>query len=221
MEWYNENELRAYPLYESSTRVSSAGIALPDDIVVDLNLTVPRDISDSLYFSSIVVTPLLVAVAISRAGAGIAAGAWKQPVSPYTPYALSPLVGVCSGHIVFGKGVSSQARFIGTDVVMAGLDDRPVHPVEGSVVLSVGRYMGQDSDVLSGVVRLLAGNNITIRWHDNKLKVGLVDIARSTFVGPCDRRAVFDNCGYPPIRTINGVGPDTDGSIGIEVDNSL
>ena len=219
--YYNENENRAYPVAENTTRTASDGVVLPDAVVVDLQLNLPRSKYGTVYFSSIVVTPGIVAVALATASGGIAAGAWAQPITPYVPYALGGLANMVSGHIVFGAGVSEQiVRFISGNLATSGVDDRTLRPVEDAVVLSLGRYGAQNNLKLTGIVRLVAGSNITVRYDGGSVKVGLAEAVRSEFVGPCDQQAILNNCGYPAIRTINGVGADSNGAVTIEVDNN-
>ena len=221
IEYYNENENRAYPLDENSTREAADGTALPDAVLADLRLTVPKSVYGSLYVSSVVITPALASVAIAYASGGVAVGAWAQPVTPHIPYPLTGLMGMVSGHVVFGTGGTGPAvRFTAESAAASGLDVRAQQPIEDTVVTSLGRYRALDRNRLYGIVKLVAGNNVTIRYHDGKIKVGLVEAVRGDFVGPCDQQAIFNNCGRPPIRTINGVGPDGTGAITIEVDNT-
>lgn len=222
IEYYNSNEMRAYPLYENAIRVAADGTALPNDMIADLVVTVPRTVAASLYLGAMTVTPGIVSISIGSSAGGIFAGTYGQPVVPYRAYALSPVVGMASGYVVFGQGIlrSTEFRFVSGSLVVSGLDEGTVHPIEPEAVLSVGRYLALDKLALKGIVKLEAGDNITIRYHEGKIKVGLVEASRYLFVGPCDRQALFDNCGGPPIRTINGVRPDEHGAITLEIDNA-
>lgn len=223
IEHYSGNEMRAYPVYEGATQMAADGTGLPQDMIVDLALTVPRALLSSLYISALTVTPGIVSLAIASSSGGVFAGTFAQPVSPYRPYALTPIIGMASGHVVFGKGVTRTAaelRFLSTSLVTSGVDIRTVHPIESDVVLSIGRHLSLEQLKLKGIVKLETRDNVTIRYDGGKLLLGLTELNRYSFVGPCDRQAIFENCGGPPIRTINGVGPDENGAITIEVDNA-
>lgn len=213
MEFYNSNEMRSYPLRENCRQTE-----LPTDVIVDLMTTVPASQS-SVFVSSVVITPALVSVALATAAGGVFAVTIAQPVKAYRPYALAPLIPMASGHIVFGSGVSRPLRFTSTSQERSAVDSRTLHVIDSNVVMSIGRHLSPDELKLKGVVKLLAGDNVTIRFADGRLKIGLTDLNRMLFVGPCDRQAIADNCGGPPIRTINGVQPDSQGTITLEVNN--
>ena len=222
IEHYSGNEMRAYPLYENATQHGLDGTVLPQDMLADLMVTVPEALADLLFIASVTVTPAIVSISIASSSGGVFAGTYAQPVIPHKPYALTPIIGMASGHVVFGKAVnqtSSEFRFLADSISRSGLDIRAVHPIESAAVLSLGKYLSLEEIKLRGIVRLEPGDNITVRFDAGKLKIGLADRDRYTFVGPCDRQAMFDNCGGPPIRTINGVGPDINGALTIEVDN--
>ena len=223
-EYYNSNEMRAYPVYENATQHAADGTALPMDMLVDMMVTVPGPLASTLYVSAVTVTPAIVSLAVASSTAGgIFAITLMQPVIPCVPYALTPIAGLASGCVVFGPAVSrAPLNFISGGISQSGLDMRAVHPIRPRIVLSLGRHGSPSSRDLRGVVNLAVGNNMTIRYDPvaGMLKLGLVESAAASFVNPCDQEAAYGNCGgTPPIRTINGVGPNADGVITLKVDN--
>ena len=222
-ELYNENEMRAYPLYENATQLCD-GARLPFGILAGMSLTVPRSTASSLYLASVAVSPALVSLSVACASGGVFAGAYRQPIIPYRPYALVPMLGTASGYVVFGTGalpsLAELYHFTSVSKTVSGLDPRVIHPIETAGVTSLGRYRTPESGALTGIVRLVPGSNMTIRWSGSAIVLGLVSDVKNNFVNPCDRQAIYDNCGGPPIRTINGVQPDIQGVLTLEVNNA-
>jgi hypothetical protein len=220
-EYLNENENRSYPLAEDAPAVGANGTALPRDLIVDLGIVIPRGLAGTLYVSGVTVTPALLSVAIASTAGGAFTFTAARPVTLYRPYSLTSLISMASGYITFGRGAEylQSGSFIFNSVVASGLDPRAVRLMDSQAVTSVGPYRGQDSIKFRNDISLVAGTNVTIRYADGKIKIGLAEAVRSQFVGPCDRQAIFNNCGAPPIRTINGVTPDANGIIAIEVQN--
>lgn len=220
MEYYNENEFRSYPIYENTSRASiEDNIILSDNLLVDLAIVCPENLTD-FYLSSLVITPMLVSVSIAHSTGGLLVGTFTRPIVVYKPYALTPIQAMSSGYIVFGSGINNivNYRFISNSTERSGLDPKTIKQIMTPVVMSLSRYQSL-SKGLRGIVNLEPGPNVTIRFHEGKIKVGLIDGVRSSFVNPCDKKAIFTECGSPPIRTINGVGPDENGAITIEVKN--
>jgi hypothetical protein len=222
IEFYNENEMMAYPLSGSTTQQGTDGAALPFSMLADLRMTVPRSLAGQLYVSAFTLTPFIVSVAIASPAGGVFAGTYARPVNPYAPYPLSPMLDMASGYVVFGGGILEQSdfRFMASGAAVSALDIKTTTPVEAAIVMSLGRYLSANDAGLQGVVKLQAGADVTIRYDNGRLKVGLKDTAMLKYVNPCDQQAVFNNCGGPPIRTINGVSPDSNGAITLEVNNA-
>lgn len=218
MDWFNQNELRRYPLREDSAAVPESGEFPPDGLICDLAAVIPADYSLCLRQFSI--TGLMVSVSFADAttGAGLLVGTWARPLTPYQAYTLTPLVAGTSGFIVFGLDIVDRTTCSGlfpvTDPLL--IDQRAVLTAESGKVEEVS-VLGPSSTSLSGLVKLVAGDNIILSADGQTINVGLKAAVRQELVGPCDRHGAFDVCGAPPVRTINGVPADSEGKIIIEV----
>lgn len=156
-------------------------------------------------------------------------------------YALSPQVNGISGYIVFGSGASSQteyrARFL--TPAQTRLTARAAKPYAPLAVS--GLKANAASNYLSGLVRLRANSPLEVVGEEREIDgvlrnvgvVRLVDTAVETirsntitggtvsvfrqFAGPCGARPDSNTCQKPPIEFINGVGPDCNGRVTLEV----
>jgi len=220
LDWLNQNELRRYPLREDSAATPVSGEFPPDGLVCDLSMTVPVAYRDIVCLRQFSVTDRLVSISLATAGTnvGLAVGSWPRPVEPYKPYTLTSIAAGVSGYVVFGIAAADMAATAGlfspADPLL--LDQRAVLPVESAQVTKFSKY-GGSSAYLTGLVRLLAGDNIMISASGSVISIGLVPGARTDLVGPCDQHGAFDGCGGVPMRSINGVPGDVNGKITLEV----
>lgn len=219
-EWYNENGQRAYPLAENASGMSVDGRALSNEWLVDLAVTVPRSLAGTLYLSSMLVTPAMAAIAIaSTTGGGLLAGSWLLPESQGIVRALAPLTNDVSGYVVIGKFElpTEPVAMVFSGVAASGIAERAVNYVDVAAVRSIRPLYGDYRQALTGLIRLEAGPNVVISHTGNTIVVALTPEARPLLVGPCDKKAAGGTCQFPPLRRINGVGPDINGVIHIEV----
>jgi len=217
IQWYNENEGRAYPIREEATRRTITGLILPNDLIVDANVMVPPVYTD-LYFSSIRVTPSTISVGISCASGGLLIGTFPRTTyRPYVAMALTSIVEDATGWIVLGKHQATDLedyRFNG--YLQSGLETRVIRIVDRLPVRSLIRLGGNPLDYLGGVIRVVAGAGIRVEkdpGDPQKIIVKLTPEAAQAMSGPCNESASEDACGVPPLRSINGVCPDANGKI--------
>jgi len=216
IEWFNENENRQYPLSEDILN----SVGLPTSVLADVCISVPETVVDDVYLSMISISAGIVSVSFAASSGGLAVGTFARPVEAHRPYALTPVVDSVSGYVVFGAGVndgitSGSYRFTGLSD--GKVDTNALKPVEAVPVTAIRRLNSDPSDTLDGIIKLEAGTNMVLTHSGNIIKLSLVEAVRAEFLGPCDKYAIFDACGAPPIRTINGVGPSSSGKLTIEV----
>lgn len=216
-EWFNENELRSYPIREDLGRRADNGEVLPNSIISDISVVVDADDAPDVHISSVGVTPSLASVSIGIGTDGILVATIENPVV-HRPYRLEPLVGDVSGFVVFGTGVrvSEAKTYSFSDFNQTRLELRAVHPFETAPVKSIGKA-GAIAEPLSGLINLDFDDDFEWRRDGNTIYIGLKEGVRPLYVGPCDRIIDYITCGRPPLREINGVGPDANGRITIEV----
>ena len=182
----------------------------------------------STAMTSGIIKPLAV-VSVARA------------VSEGRQYSLNPQIDGVSGYIVFGSGASSEttyrARFsTPAQTLLTVRAAKPYTPLAVS-----GIKTNSAASYLNGLVRLRANSPLEIVGEEREIDgvlrdvavVRLVDTAVETvrtntttgstqsvfrqFAGPCGARPDSNTCDKPPIEFINGVGPDCNGRITLEV----
>lgn len=191
--WYVLNSNRSYPIDEASTLTDDAGIIVPHNIIVDLNLRFPRTVGRFVYISSLAVTPYRVTVtflaveeAVSPATMDISVNSGiftpiavvtvKNP-EPFRVYSLSPQYPGVSGHIVFGLGV----REFDQSLVFSSFTQSAIVPKAASFTTSipVSSLALVGGQKLTGIVTLKAGNDIEIVKECRQIPVHAIS-------GSCD-----------------------------------
>ena len=215
-EWCNENEGRAYPLSETATRLDDSGLLLPDNIIADMSVVLPRDHA-GLRVSSVYVSPEIVSVAVSSDSGGLLVGSFAvAAVSPYRAYPLTPVADDVSGWVVFGNfSAPVPRRFRFGTAAQAQLEARTVRVIPPPGVNRILR-LGGDPGVYAGdVVSLEASPELEIVGDPVDPQRIIVRLRSGTgrFVEDCALPATADNCGVPPIRRINNVAADESGKI--------
>lgn len=171
-EWLNTNESRAYPLHDRATRRGVGG-ELPNNLIVDAHIWLPRGVGRVLFVSSVGISPGLVSLTLlaaepafcpagssSSSSSGgspftpIAALSVRRPVVRFQNYAVTPLYPGVGGWIALGAAALDLAslalRFDGPEA--AQLLDRAVHAYDDIPVASLGKL--NVSSALTGLVRL-------------------------------------------------------------------
>lgn len=227
MQWYNENEGRAYPLSENSTRRSDSGVMLPDDIIVDMGLLVdPSQTSDwvppgpsvtdhntDIRLSSLRVTPQYITLGISSSTTGLLVGTYLT--ADIKPFAAYPLVGArdgITGWIVFGHHriiVTEDYRFATPG--QSRIEQRAIRNIDPIWVKGLVKAGGNAGKALTGIVKLQSGAGVKIYGEDvggfygKRIVVEMDDLTAQGLVSPCAQSATKEECKLTPIRSINGV----------------
>ena len=216
--WYNENEGRAYPLREDSPRVDALGRKLPDDVIADIGLVIPDDATEDVFLSALSVSPKLVSLVIGTPAEGLLIGTYPRPVTAYTPLPLESIADNVSGYVVFGHGISGAAanyRFPVKESTPFAI--KALHTFDALPVELVGKLGA--AAILRDIIKIEVNANVEVRYDPggNSIVFSLAEGVRDEFVGPCARADAIACCGVPPLRSINGVVADGDGTIFVEV----
>jgi hypothetical protein len=220
-EWYNTNEHRKYPIASHVSTKDNDGDFLPDSLIADLAVvyddSVPAE--EGPYLSSLIIGPEIVTVSVSLANAVLVSESFTKPVPIRTALPLKANSINASGYIVFGIDINdSSETFRFNDASQSGLDPKAARKFSGLPITSLS-IDGDDAEPLTGIVSLIAGASIDIIHEGNNIvKISLKPADRQRFLGPCDNAISPDGCGPAPLRKINGVGPDNNGNIFIEVE---
>jgi len=244
-EWYNANEHRRYPIHDRATGRALSGALLPDNLIVDANIWVPRSAGAVIFISSVGISNSLVSVTFAAAQADafsgtsssssaaadffvpIASVALVKPLTKYVNVKLDPIYPGVGGWISFGSGVdgvSGSYLFSGAEATQ--LLDRVVRLYKDIPVKSIGRTTVPTA--LTGLVRLRGINNVVTRKDSRTINGVTRDVALigldvsedgvaklQEFSGVCGHRPQVGTCNTQPITEINGVVPDCDGNISL------
>lgn len=219
--WYDLNADRAYPLLDSATKTSTDGsFVLPDDLIVDLRISAPSSLDPTDFYISRIQafgTGFLVFIAAGGGDVALATAASVQG-EEYQAFRITPLPGSSvSGTVVFGGASTILAAGVSThDFTASATPIVPtlILPSQGGVAsLTIRDSLGVETRLVGDVI-LTEGPNADLSITGQEIAVGMTS---GVVIDPCD----CDDPGgasRPPIRTINGVGPDGDGDLSIVVD---
>ena len=196
--WLNGNEARAYPLHERGTRRAVGGGVLPNNLLVDAHICLPKSAGNFVYLSSVGVTSKLVSLtfaatwnspfqsAPSSAGeegfTPVAVLTLVKPVTKFKNYRLTPMYPGVGGWVALGGGInlsSLSLLFDGPEATQ--LLDKAVRTYDDIPVTSLSKL--NVSSKLTGLVRL-QGQAGVIRTYKaaRSVKTSLTLIV-STFAG--------------------------------------
>jgi hypothetical protein len=248
--WFNINSTRRYPVDDFATGASDEGFELPNDIITDIRIRFPRSAGKFVSISSIncsksIVTVALVAheyhpsenIASSSAAAEVfqplAIVSLPKPVTPNTPYQLTPLTNGVFGWIVFGEGIEKE--FLGR---FSNAEQALLIP---KLAYSYGSYTVTSLSIIDDVIKLT--KDVTLRGiGDLKVEVQNLNIlgvlgevkamvfklenTSSTsnlfekYKGKCHGRPESESCKKISVEFINGMQPDCDGNININFERN-
>ena len=219
MQFENSNEGRSYPFADDSVLVSDDGFRLPDSMVADMRLVIPKGTEASLASVHVSGKMLSICVRVTSSGqisAALSCTVRVDAFEPYIPYRMEKLTGSedVGGIVTFGQvefphlpvtyrfsarhvGIAESAVAKYTPARLRKIvDDRTGKSVAGDVTVKFSAHVDVSRD--EDGVRL-------------KLKPG----SNSVLLPACDRYASSDPCGATPVHSIDGVLPDKKDRIAI------
>ncbi|GIW89578.1 MAG: hypothetical protein KatS3mg109_0010 [Pirellulaceae bacterium] len=231
MGFLQDNEVRAYPFDESATLTDDNNNYIPEGLLTDLSLTVPRQYAPEVYISAMGVAGGQFAAVVNAADerrtvlamlrADLATQA-RQPV------VVEPLVDGVFG--TFSVGDSNPDIQDGQTWIFSSPSQSRVLP---RCVFFVNVGPNLDYSVLnsgvswSGLVEVLPGTDLTVTVEERELGGEVVE---ALVIGLVDDTEIYKKyaelfprpenhtCGDPqPIESINRVRPDCCGRIYIEL----
>lgn len=232
--WLNQNSLRAYPLSEESTRKdTSDSYRLPDDFLVDMVLPINAALNydpSSFYVSRVTVFGVGVTVEVSY-WTGIEASLVGRATvdldtfeenKTYFLEGQDDFEGVV-GKVVVGTLDTLLQQAGGFDFDLAGgrIESSIIVPdIRGVTGLRV--YDGEDAgELIQGDAAFEAGDNFRIAVYDFN---GLTVVQFNAIDGEgliadcvCEGQEELGD----PIRTVNGVKPDSLGNINVLGDDCI
>jgi hypothetical protein len=233
-EWLNANEVRRYPLHDSSSG------AVPNNLIVDARLWVPKNLGRVVFVSSVGITSGLVTLTFLAAenspflaGTGtpgpftpLAVVRASKPVTKFVNVAIEALYPGVGGWVAFGEGAVSinslNLRF--STPAETQLNERCVTVYDDAAVTSVSKV---NITGLHGLVKLSGEAGIlktfkatrTIEGVSREVAVISMDLADNklsklrNYAGVCGGRPQTGTCAKRVVERINTVQPDDDGNI--------
>lgn len=235
LNWYNLQTTRRYPLSDRATGETDDGRNLPNNIIVDCNLTTTGDILTP-FFSAVTVSDGIVTVAISSGNETIGVVAVPKPIDTNRHYTIQPVRDGTVGWVVFGYGVAENFSGKFSTPEQSALNSR-AYAFWDPPVTAAG--VDEAAAALTGLINLEFDEPFsyrveTVRVDQTKeeyypaLIVGLdknlvsADYdPESYFLADCGKRPESGTCPQQPIVTINGVYPDCAGDIKISFDGFI
>ena len=249
VEWLNANEQRNYPLHDLADREARDGRVLPNDILVDAHIWLPKSAGAKVFVSSVSVSPSLITMTFAAApfdpfcSSSVPVPAFvplavlrvNREHTPFRNYPLEAIYPGVGGWVALGACDDMEGSY---SLVFDGpgdtvLLDRTVHTYNDIPVLSVGKLGVLPK--LTGTVKLqgVAGQIKTFaatRTIDGVSRrvaaIGLDTVNAladnlAVFAGDCGHRPQAGNCNLAPITEINGLKPDCDGNINIKFEGDV
>jgi hypothetical protein len=245
-EWLNGNESRSYPVHDSASRQAVDGTLLPNNLIVDANIWLPRSAGRFIYISSVGRTSGLFTLTLlasnyspfcpgsSSSSAGfipLAVLRVSHPIVRFKNYAIEALYPGVGGWIALGGGALETEqlfqRFDGPEATQLG--SRSVRAYVDAPVTSLGKT----GIALTGLIRLRGQAGVTKTYKATRnidsvdREVAVVALDRATqgvaqleaFAGACGGRPHVNTCNERVITQINDVLPDDDGDIQLVIEN--
>jgi len=230
--WYNSHETRRYPL--DGTGTGDDGTQLKDDIIADVHLRWPSVAGQYAYIGGITVTPTLVTVIVLAADSPttavsavpLAAVSLVQPVVQHRQYFFEGLYPGTAGAIAFGDPAEPFSIRFGSPA-QGLLSPRIARPYAKLPIPSLRKF-GR-ADALTGLVRLLGGQNIEVvkemvTYDGEETDALVVRLIAPTlannvlrdYSGPCSARPESNSCRKLGVEAINDVLPNCNGNLEIE-----
>jgi hypothetical protein len=220
-EWLNKNEHRRFPIATNVSAKDDDGKIFPDNLIADLSVMYNDSVpgSPGPYLSSLIIGPSLVSVAISLDGAVILSGSFTKPAPVRVAVPLQSSAVNCSGYIAFGLDINDETgSYTFSSADQSRLEYKATKRFSELPIKSM-TVQGNSGDTLDGIVNLRSSDPIRIvHVGDNVVEISLRESARQQFLGPCDDALNPQGCGPAPLRKINGVGPDANGNLFVEVE---
>ena len=217
VQWYNSNEGRSYPFKDDASLIDKAGNKLPNNLIIDLSITVPADYIAGVHCPQIKVTPDVISLGIASDTAGLFMGTYStSDIIPYTAYPLESLVADIYGWVVFGSYKTKQKEIYRFDsYIDSELAAKAMKVVDPLPLTKLVKLGDDPACYVSKVIKLVSGSNINIYKDSNFIYIGLIH--PEEVIGPCNP-AIDIASERRTLHSINGVKPDADGMITLRFD---
>ena len=214
----NTNALRTYPFADGSSLVDRIGRELSRDVVVDAHLVVPCDGAEQcvVKMTSLHMSPCMVSACFLVECGGkrnaMSVTVAVSSLSPYSPVRLEKLSGSedVGGIVTFGDFSlpgSPETYFFDNAVIQDCCIAR-------ALPAPLRKFTDPRSgESVSGDVKMSFSGYISASRDGRMYSLSIDDAAATELASECSKSGSADACGATPIRSINGVRPDSHGNI--------
>jgi hypothetical protein len=210
----DQNEDRAYPFTDSGDRLSTLGVRVPDNFLVDLSISIPVPSASPPWMSSLSVSSaeIVATFGADSAEGVVVVGTVRVPAPSHSKFSVYPIrnpLGNICGQACVGEVSTLLQAFRGTLVFAPSQTQLEASCVAwtgvggGIEVIDQGISQG----VVTGPVKLIAGDNVRLTRVPGTNAVR-IDAVRGENLDDCVSRE-------PCIKTINGQTPDDQGNFRI------
>lgn len=221
LEFLNRNSLINYPLREDATRVDQTGaFTLPNSVIVDFVLVVPENkASAAVYLRKLTYLGNLLSLELAD-DSGNAVTVIVVDITTHTKYQGYDVIGIgqylsSSGRIILGdlspltSMSNGQYTFAFIATAFEPTTFRPdIRGVNGLILVN----NNVASNPIYGDVQFVAGTNVElVETSPGVIQINAISGEGLNTVDPCATAFPLP----PPIRTINGFGPDNNGNFSI------
>lgn len=213
IQFENANEHRSYPFMDNSVLLADNGMTLPDSLITDLHLVIPKNADACL--SSVYVSESMVSVCIKVSKQGtpsvmaMSCTARAADLIPYMPYRLEKLTGSedIGGVVTFGSidFSSSRGTYRFTENTI-GIADSAISKYTPSGLRKI--IDPRTGAELSGDITVSFPSYVTAENTAEGIKLGISEKANNILLSECDKDSADNPCGATPVTSINGIPPD-------------
>jgi len=231
IDWLNANSQRKYPIFEEAGLKDETGsFEIPNDLIVDLIWPVHIDdtVDQSLFhIKAIGIFGAGVTIALGYNGDTI--GSVSIDAASFTTNSAYQIIGTGQfydtvGKIVIGKldTILNSAGSFQFDVANARLEPTTIKPDLRGVNAIYVRNGDETSEAVQGDVVLQAGRNFLINFV-----AGAVDEPDRIVLSAIEGAGLNEDCecgeaaSRPCIKTIGGIGPDSNGDFELLEDDCI
>lgn len=222
-EWYNENELRAFPLADDARGAAR----IPPACVVDMAVTVDG-LFERVFLSSFYLSQTVVSLSVSGVDAGgVAHGLLtctrtRDELAPYRTCGMDAVSDLACGVVVFGDLSLPSVPDCAAGPLKLRLspDDGALHPavVTRAETGWISRVVDDAHETSArGIVDLSGNPAFTTSLREigdtRYVQIAAADGVAEQVASTCNTKPSLDACGMTPVKSINGVRPTPSGVI--------
>jgi hypothetical protein len=236
LELLNHNAQRSYPLTDDSTKVDTTGsFTIPDDFLVGMDIPVSpaMDMETGKFLIrqlGLFASGIQIIVAYDNGTDLVDVGTALIPSSGVTRNTVFALGGIepfddINGKVVIGKLSTIQEQPTGLfnfTLANARIEPQAIRPmIRGISAMKVSNASGTLSERLYGDIELVAGSNIQLSTVSNVTETKIIISALNGEGTIVDCICEGEAADAPAIKTINGIGPTTDGNFNFVGDDCI